>query len=108
MSFRVQRHGSRMVVDLDHDGCTVAVVSGEPVPIHTQPGVTGLSPELEGEPDDHVAPESAAPPERPDASDPTDHADQADQADRVVLLAPGQTIRIGAGSRMKGEGPTER
>ena len=54
MSFRVQRHGSRMVVDLDHDGCTVAVVSGEPVPIHTQPGVTGLSPELEGEPDDHV------------------------------------------------------
>ena len=108
MSFRVQRHGSRMVVDLDHDGCTVTVVSGEPVPIHTQPGVTGLSPELEGEPDDHVAPESAAPPERPDASDPTDHADQADHADRVVLLAPGQTIRIGAGARMKGEGPTER
>jgi alpha,alpha-trehalose phosphorylase len=105
MSFRVQRHGSRMVVDLDHDGCTVSVVSGEPVPIHTQPGVTGLSPELEGEPDDHVAPESAAPPERIDGSDPADHADQAD---RVVLLAPGQTIRIGAGSRMKGEGPTER
>ena len=26
--FRIQRHGSRMVVDLDHDGCTVSVLDG--------------------------------------------------------------------------------
>jgi hypothetical protein len=80
-----------MVVELDHDGCTVTVVSGNPVPIHTQPGVTGLSPEPEGEPDDFVAPESAAPPERPDLAE---HVDPTDHADRVVLVAPGQSIRI--------------
>ena len=39
MSFRVQHHGSRMVIDLDHDGCTVTVVSGDPVPIHTHTGL---------------------------------------------------------------------
>ena len=88
MSFRVQRHGSRLHVEIDHDGCTVTVVSGDPVPIHTQPGVTGLSPEPVGEPGDDVAAESAAPPEQPADADPTDHAD------RVVLLAAGDSIRI--------------
>ena len=33
VSFRMQRHGSRMRVDLDATGCTVNVLSGPPVPI---------------------------------------------------------------------------
>jgi len=78
IAFRVQRHGSRMLVELDHDGCTVSVISGHSVPIHSQPGVTGLSPEPEGDEG-----EAAAPPGSGD-----------DHADRVVLVAPGQTIRI--------------
>jgi alpha,alpha-trehalose phosphorylase len=33
VSFRLQRHGSAMQVDLDHDGAIVTVLSGPPVPI---------------------------------------------------------------------------
>jgi len=39
MSFRIQRHGARMRVDLDADGCTVFVLSGNGVPIETANGV---------------------------------------------------------------------
>ena len=33
VTFRMQRHGSRMTVELDADGCTVTVLDGPPVPI---------------------------------------------------------------------------
>jgi alpha,alpha-trehalose phosphorylase len=33
LSFRIQRHGTRLKVDLDADGCTVHVLHGNPVPI---------------------------------------------------------------------------
>jgi alpha,alpha-trehalose phosphorylase len=33
VSFRMQRHGSRLRVDIDQDGCTVDVLAGHPVPI---------------------------------------------------------------------------
>lgn len=33
ISFRLQRHGSRLQVDLDHDGAVLTVLSGPPVPI---------------------------------------------------------------------------
>jgi alpha,alpha-trehalose phosphorylase len=33
LTFRMQRHGARLRVDLDADGCTVHVLSGNPVPI---------------------------------------------------------------------------
>ena len=78
MAFRVQRHGSRMLVELDRTGCTVTVISGHGVPIHSQPGITGLSPEPEGD-----EAEAAAPFRSGD-----------DQVDRVVLVTPGETIRI--------------
>jgi alpha,alpha-trehalose phosphorylase len=39
ITFRIERHGSRMVVDLDANGCTVTVVSGAPVPL----AVDGMS-----------------------------------------------------------------
>ncbi len=39
MSFRLQRHGARMRVDLDPDGCTVCVLDGGSVPIDTPDGV---------------------------------------------------------------------
>ena len=35
ISFRLQRHASRMQVDLDADGCTVHVIDGPPVPIES-------------------------------------------------------------------------
>ncbi len=35
--FRMQRHGSRMVIELNHEGCTVHVLSGNPVPIDVAP-----------------------------------------------------------------------
>jgi alpha,alpha-trehalose phosphorylase len=40
ITFRMQRHGSRMTVDLDADGCTVTVLSGPPVPIEQVDGDT--------------------------------------------------------------------
>ena len=40
ITFHMQRHGSRMRVELDAEGCTVHVLDGEPVPIHARPGET--------------------------------------------------------------------
>jgi len=37
VTFRMQRHGSRLRVELDAKGCTVHVVSGNPVPIDHAP-----------------------------------------------------------------------
>ena len=51
ISFRIQRHGAKMVVELDADGCTVTVLSGPPVPI-----ITGTGAEHEVV---HVAPGSS-------------------------------------------------
>ena len=59
-------------------GCTVTVISGHGVPIHSQPGVTGLSPEPEGDEGEAAAPFRSG----------------DDQVDRVVLVTPGETIRI--------------
>ncbi|MGD9704472.1 MAG: glycoside hydrolase family 65 protein [Acidimicrobiia bacterium] len=46
ITFRIQRHGSRMVVDLDHDGCTVSVLDGddEGVPIELDGVVQRVKP----------------------------------------------------------------
>jgi len=33
VSFRMQRHGSCLLVEIDADGCTVTVLAGAPVPI---------------------------------------------------------------------------
>jgi len=38
LTFRMQRHGSRLRVELSHDGCTVYVLDGPPVPIDTAQG----------------------------------------------------------------------
>ena len=38
VTFRLQRHGSRMMVELDADGCTVTVFDGPPVPIEMMEG----------------------------------------------------------------------
>ena len=43
ISFRMQRHGARMVVELDHDGCTVTVLDGPPVPIDTAGTTTDVA-----------------------------------------------------------------
>ena len=37
VTLRLQRHGSRLRIDLDRDGCTVHVLSGNPVPIDHAP-----------------------------------------------------------------------
>jgi alpha,alpha-trehalose phosphorylase len=44
MRFHVQRHGSKLVVDLDRLGCTVTVVEGAPVPISVGDEVLALAP----------------------------------------------------------------
>ena len=84
MTFRTQHHGSRMYVELDADGCTVSVTDGGPVPIHTTPGWTGLTPELAGPEMVTGMLEEASPPEGPDGG----------VIDRVVLIEAGQSIRI--------------
>ena len=33
VTFRMQRHGARMIVELDADGCTVTAVDGPPIPL---------------------------------------------------------------------------
>jgi alpha,alpha-trehalose phosphorylase len=38
LSFRMQRHGAKMLVELDAEGCTVTVLDGPPVPIITGTG----------------------------------------------------------------------
>ncbi|HRE01704.1 MAG TPA: glycosyl hydrolase family 65 protein [Ilumatobacteraceae bacterium] len=42
MSFRLQRHGVRMHVELDNDGCTVSVLGEGAVPIETPAGVVEI------------------------------------------------------------------
>ena len=37
VSFRVQRHGSKLLVELDAEGATVTVLDGHPVPIEVEP-----------------------------------------------------------------------
>ena len=88
MTFRAQHHGSRMHIELDADGCTVSVIDGEPVPIHTTPGWTGLTPEPAGQEAVTGTLEEASPPEGPDGS----------VVDRVVLIEAGQSMRIRAPS----------
>ncbi len=34
--FRMQRHGARMVVELDGEGCTVTALDGPPIPLHVE------------------------------------------------------------------------
>ena len=34
--FRMQRHGARMLVELDGEGCTVTALDGPPVPLHVE------------------------------------------------------------------------
>ncbi|MEO6124965.1 MAG: glycosyl hydrolase family 65 protein, partial [Ilumatobacteraceae bacterium] len=43
MSFRIQRHGVHMHVELDNDGCTVTVLGDGTVPIETADGVVQLA-----------------------------------------------------------------
>jgi alpha,alpha-trehalose phosphorylase len=84
ITFRVQHHGSRMLIELDGEGCTVSVIDGDPVPIHTTAGWTGLTPEPAGLEAVTGTLEEAAPPQRHDG----------DASDRVVLIAAGQSLRI--------------
>jgi alpha,alpha-trehalose phosphorylase len=42
LSFRMQRHGAKMLVELDAEGCTINVLDGPPVPI-----ITGTGPKHE-------------------------------------------------------------
>jgi alpha,alpha-trehalose phosphorylase len=79
ITFHLERHGSRLRVGLDRDGCTVTVLGGEPVPIHTTAGFTGLSPEPTGADESETA-----------------QADEAPDSDRVVLVEPGQSLFIAA------------
>jgi alpha,alpha-trehalose phosphorylase len=44
ITLRVQRHGSRMVVELDRTGCTVTVVDGNPVPLDVHGVLVELEP----------------------------------------------------------------
>jgi Glycosyl hydrolase family 65, C-terminal domain len=37
VSFRMQRHGSKLLVEIDSGGCTVHVLDGHPVPIEDGP-----------------------------------------------------------------------
>ena len=82
----MQRHGSRMRVELDADGCTVTVLDGDPVPIHTTAGWTGLTPEPAGREAVTGTLEEAPPA----------HESDGDVVDRVVLIEAGQSIRIAA------------
>ena len=86
MAFRVLHHGSRMRIELDGDGCTVTVVEGDPVPIHTTAGWTGLTPEPAGREAVTGMLEEAPPA----------HESDGDVVDRVVLIEAGQSIRIAA------------
>ena len=77
ISFHMQRHGSRMRVELDADGCTVHVLDGDPVPIHARPGETG--PLL----DPHLRP-----------TDDVGDGSGADRVDGIVLVPPGGRLRV--------------
>ena len=84
MTLRVQHHGSRMHIELDGEGCTVTVVEGDAIAIHTTPGWTGLTPEPAGLERITGTLEEASPPEGSDVSG----------VDRVVLVDAGQSLRI--------------
>ncbi len=43
-TFRMTRHGSNLLVDVDPDGCTVKVLSGNGAPIHTADGLRYVLP----------------------------------------------------------------
>jgi alpha,alpha-trehalose phosphorylase len=86
VSLRIARHGSRMRVDLDPAGCTVTVLSGEPVPIHVTAGFTGLSPEAMGLDELEAAEQSAV----------AGPAGSVDGSDAVVLVEAGQSLTIAA------------
>ncbi len=43
VAFRLERHGSRLVVELDRGGATVSVLSGEPVPVAHAGTIVALS-----------------------------------------------------------------
>jgi alpha,alpha-trehalose phosphorylase len=44
-SFHLQRHGARLRVDLDRDGCTLTVVDGGAVPVRQDGGVVSVTPD---------------------------------------------------------------
>ena len=82
VTFRIERHGSRLRVELDPAGCTVTVVSRRRGPDPRRPrtaGFTRLSPEPSG-PDEAAAVAAAV----------------ASDDDRVVLVEPGQSLFIAA------------
>jgi alpha,alpha-trehalose phosphorylase len=84
--FHAQHHGSRLRIELDGEGCTVTVIDGEPVPIHSTPGWTGLTPEPAGEEGETAMLEEPVPARESGRA--------GASADRVVLVEAGQTIRI--------------
>jgi hypothetical protein len=43
ITFRVLRHGARLVVDVDADGCTVMVETAPGAPIQTADGVVRIN-----------------------------------------------------------------
>jgi alpha,alpha-trehalose phosphorylase len=83
LTFRLQRHGSRLRIDLDPSGCTVTVLSGAAVPIHVTAGFTGLSPQ----------------PSEPEESTPARGTGEADGSDRVTLVEAGQSLFIASTKR---------
>lgn len=89
ITFKLTHHGSRLAVELDPDGCTVAVLSGDPVPVHVSAGFTGMSPEPTGSADD-IDPDEL---DRND-TDGAEPIDPADPIDAVVLIEPGQSLHI--------------
>jgi len=89
ITFHVQRHGSRLRIELDHAGCTVTVLSGEPVPIHVSAGFTGLSPEPSG-PEEIAAVATAA----GELAEPA--GDSEPVPDHVALVPAGQSLFIAA------------
>ncbi|HEY1118685.1 MAG TPA: glycosyl hydrolase family 65 protein, partial [Acidimicrobiales bacterium] len=42
MTYRLQRHGSQLLVEVDAEGCTVHVEAGEAVPVLTADGVVDV------------------------------------------------------------------
>ncbi len=44
LSFRLRRHGSDFTVNLDADGATIEVRSGEPLPVRTPEGIATIEP----------------------------------------------------------------
>jgi len=98
VTFHIQRHGSRMRVEVDHSGCTVTVLDGAAVPIHATAGFTGLSPEPSG-PDEAAAFAAAARAAAESAAAIEAGAAVAlvtEDPDRVVSVEPGTSVHIPA------------